>query len=169
MRIRPITRADVPACAELHVRCWRESYDGLVPADALARFDAGEHAQRWAARLDEPRPGRTELLAEDATGLLGFVNFGAYRPERGEGDGAEIYSIYVDPGHWGTGAGHALLTRALADLRESGLTPVRLWALDGNERARRFYLRHGFAEDGESAVYDFFGAGLDVVRYTLDG
>lgn len=170
MSIRPVTPADVPALAELHVRCWRVAYDGLVPAGALARFDAGEHAARWAARYDDPRPGRTELLAEDDGGLLGFVTYGSARPKAGEDvAGAEIYAIYVDPERWGTGAGHALMTRALDDLGARGVRPVRLWALDGNERARRFYLRHGFAEDGESAVYDFFGAELDIVRYTLDG
>ncbi|GLZ75607.1 N-acetyltransferase [Actinorhabdospora filicis] len=166
MRIRPVAPADVPALAALHVRCWRGAYEGLVPAEALARFDPDEHAARWAARLAERRPGRTELLAEDGGGPVGFVNYG---DQRGEGGGGEIYAIYVDPERWGTGAGHALMTRALEDLRGRGVSPVRLWALDGNERARRFYLRHGFSEDGESSVYDFFGAELDVVRYTFDG
>ncbi|NUR29276.1 MAG: GNAT family N-acetyltransferase, partial [Catenulispora sp.] len=69
---------------------------------------------------------------------------------------------------WGTGAGHALMEAALARLRELGLSPVRLWALDGNERAARFYRRQGFALDGERTVYDFNGASLPISRYELD-
>jgi GNAT superfamily N-acetyltransferase len=59
-----------------------------------------------------------------------------------------VYAIYVDPEHWSTGAGRALMTAALDYLTASGPRPVRLWALDGNERARRFYERCGFVADG---------------------
>jgi ribosomal protein S18 acetylase RimI-like enzyme len=38
--------------------------------------------------------------------------------------------------------GHALLTRAIGD------APAYLWMLKGNDRAQRFYERHGFAFDG---------------------
>jgi RimJ/RimL family protein N-acetyltransferase len=51
----------------------------------------------------------------------------------------------------------------------AGPRPVRLWTLDGNERARRFYQRYGFVADGALGSHPV-GDGVEVptLRYTLD-
>jgi ribosomal protein S18 acetylase RimI-like enzyme len=41
-----------------------------------------------------------------------------------------------------------LADAAVADLRSAGCTAVRLWVLEANTRARRFYTRYGFTETG---------------------
>jgi GNAT superfamily N-acetyltransferase len=55
-----------------------------------------------------------------------------------------IWKLYVLPDHHGTGAGHALL-EALLDVPPDG-GGVALEYTEGNERAARFYRRHGFVE-----------------------
>jgi len=175
LAIRPVRLGDVPVVAELHHRCWQVAYAGLVPAEALAAMDLARSTARWRLGLTDPPADRYQLLAERADGeIVAFVTYGAYREDhdaarRNARLGAEIYAIYADPGAWGTGAGHALMEAALDHLRELGLSPVRLWAMDGNERAARFYRRHGFTLDGAATVYEFNGAPLPISRYELAG
>ena len=51
-----------------------------------------------------------------------------------------ISHLYLAPGFTGRQIGAALLAHAL----EFAERPVRLWAFQRNEGARRFYERHGF-------------------------
>lgn len=70
-------------------------------------------------------------------------------------EGAEIVAIHSLPVSWGTGLGHAMLTKAL---KQIGNRPVHLWAFKENTRARRFYEKHGFHWDGTERVSEFDGA-----------
>ena len=114
--------------------------------------------------------------APDAAEVIGFASFG---PERGEDDRlgqplsgppdqdrAELYAIYVLPRYWSSGAGRALLDRALALAAEAGYADISLWVLEGNERGRRFCEQAGVrplidrvmplsqARDGFAAMID---------------
>lgn len=173
LTVRPVLLGDVPVVAELHHRCWQVAYADLVPAEALAKMDLALSTARWRLGFIEPPVDRYQLLAEREGGeVVAFVSYGAYREDhdtarRNASLGAEIYAIYADPRAWGIGAGHALMEAALTHLRELGMSPVRLWAMDGNERAAGFYRRHGFALDGATTVYEFNGAPLPISRYEL--
>ena len=56
----------------------------------------------------------------------------------------EIEKLFVDPFFQNRGIGAALLTYATEQLHAD-----RLWALEKNERAILFYIRHGFILTGE--------------------
>ncbi len=57
-------------------------------------------------------------------------------------------SIYVHPDHWDSGVGARLHDAAMQALRECGFREATLWVLDINERARLFYERRGWFNDG---------------------
>ena len=59
---------------------------------------------------------------------------------------AWIHDIYVKPEHRGAGVADMLMAEAERFARAEGAHVLRLGVLDGNERARRFYGRHGFRE-----------------------
>ncbi len=45
--------------------------------------------------------------------------------------------------------------RALDALREEGVQTARLWVLEHNRRARRFYERRGWTADGSTRIVPF--------------
>jgi len=57
--------------------------------------------------------------------------------------------------------------RAVAALREAGVETARLWVLEENARARRFYEKRGWRPDGSTRVVEYPPNPLDV-GYSLD-
>jgi GNAT superfamily N-acetyltransferase len=78
-----------------------------------------------------------------------------------------LEGLYVVPERWGTGLADSLHERALDVVRDLGSDSCRLWVLEDNARARRFYERRGWRENGETRVVEFPPNPLDV-GYTLD-
>ena len=75
--------------------------------------------------------------------------------------------LYVVPELWGTGLADSLHDRALELVRGFGSDSCRLWVLEDNARARRFYERRGWRENGETRVVPYPPNPLDI-GYTLD-
>ena len=67
--------------------------------------------------------------------------------------------LYVVPAWWGEGVAPLLHDRALALL---GPGEARLWVLEQNARARRFYERRGWRANGTTRVVPFPPNPLDV-------
>ncbi|MFI6759531.1 GNAT family N-acetyltransferase [Micromonospora sp. NPDC050417] len=159
LTIRPEEPADAEAVASVHVRTWQAGYAGIMPDEVLARLNI----QAWAQRrrdvgTAEPDHPFTTLLAERDGTVIGFTTFGPYRnnQDRDDLDHAygEILTMYVDPEHWGTGVGRELMNAGLTGLTGRGWRDIRLWVLEENERARRFYERAGLVTDGERSTYE---------------
>lgn len=162
--VRPATVDDATALAELHVAAWRVAYQGLLPDEFLDGLSVVDREQVWRGLLGQ---GVRVVVAEQSSGdrLLGFASFGAERTgQEGSGRG-ELYALYVHPDLWRTGVGRALHDEALAGLLASQHAEATLWVLDGNERARRFYERHGWRPDGARRVEEVPGARLCELRY----
>jgi GNAT superfamily N-acetyltransferase len=78
-----------------------------------------------------------------------------------------LQKLYVRPVAWGTGVAAELHDAALAELRSRGAAAAELWVLEHNERARRFYERHGWRQNGRTRVVAFPPHPIDV-GYTID-
>jgi ribosomal protein S18 acetylase RimI-like enzyme len=166
--IRDIGEADIDAVAELHVRTWQRAYAGIMPATVLDSLDPARFAER--RRHTPVPPGARTIVADDGGTIAGFASFGPYRVQGtiGEFDSSagELYAIYVDPGHWSTGVGRELMAAVIAAV--TGTYPeLRLWVLEENERARRFYERAGLHPDGERELYKPRGSAAELpeIRY----
>ncbi len=71
-------------------------------------------------------------------------------------DGEWLHGFYVLPEYWGAGVADELHEAAV----ERGVT--RLWCLEENHRARRFYERRGWGLNGETRVVEYPPNPLDV-------
>jgi GNAT superfamily N-acetyltransferase len=166
-RVRPAVVDDADAIALVNIRSWQAAYRGFMPGELLDSLDVAARARQERERLGQLPPGAAVFVALDPTGqIVGYTQIGEYDEHDGSG---QVYAIYVHPEHWSTGAGRALMAAALDFLTADGPRPVRLWALDGNERARRFYERCGFVADGVTGSHLARGeVELPTIRFTRD-
>jgi ribosomal protein S18 acetylase RimI-like enzyme len=160
--VRPATAADAPAMGRLHVRAWQAAYRGHMPDGYLDGLRAEDRAAGWERALGVERPRGVVLVAERDGEVVGFATVGPAEDPEGAG---ELYAINVDPAHWGTGAGRALLEAAQAELARLGFDETVLWVLPANARARRFYELAGWASDGTERTVDVLGVTVPEVRY----
>jgi ribosomal protein S18 acetylase RimI-like enzyme len=134
--------------ARVHVRCWQETYRGLMPDAVLD--DPGLLAVRerfWAAALTDERYGENRVAVAERNGELIGIAMSGPPLDAGTAWARQLYVLYVYAADHGTGAGPALL-EAVVDPEE----PVVLWVADPNPRAQAFYRKHGFVADGAAQV-----------------
>jgi ribosomal protein S18 acetylase RimI-like enzyme len=164
MSIRDATSADARTIAEIHVAAWRAAYRGLIPDDYLASLSVEQRTAFWDTIIS--RPGPRQLALADLDGeLAGFCLFGPTRDEA-PSDIAEIYSVNVHPDRWRHGAGRLLCEHAFREAAAREHSAMTLWVLKGNDGARRFYERLGYAPDGgEKTDTKLIGSPLYDVRY----
>jgi putative acetyltransferase len=127
--LRPYIAADEDAAIELWRRTWQVAYPHL---DFAARLDWWR--ERWRAELVP----RSRIVVAETDGVLeGFVTV--------EPDTGYLDQIVVAPEFWGSSVGALLLDEA------KRLAPGRLDLLvnKDNDRAIRFYEKHGFEDAGE--------------------
>ncbi|MBZ3904942.1 GNAT family N-acetyltransferase [Streptomyces griseiscabiei] len=165
LRIREMTPADCRPVAEIRVGGWRTAYAGLVPRAYLDAMDVDEDADKRRAMLARTDSPVANLIAERAGEIVGWAAYGPYRDGEVHTSDAELYALYVRPGHFGAGVGGALLGVATGRCAAAGHGRVLLWVLKENTRARRFYAHHGFAADGTEEPFEAAGVEVPEVRY----
>src|SRR5207247_1971155 len=96
------------------------------------------------------------------------VGFAAVGPASDPPDAGELYSINIDPDHWGGGCGRELLATAERELGSRGYQEAVLWVLPGNARALRFYGSAGWSPDGGERTTEVLGVEVFEIRYRRD-
>lgn len=167
--IRPAEASDAGRIGLVHVRSWQSAYRGKIAQDHLDGLDPAEHAGRWRRTLETIDRSRAGILVADSgTEVVGFAGYGPSRDADADpGRTGQLATIYLLPQVWGTGTGRELMAAAVDGLTALGYADATLWVLDSNDRARRFYAKAGWAEDGATRVDDSLGITLNEVRYRL--
>jgi L-amino acid N-acyltransferase YncA len=148
LTIRMARRADASAIARIFVESWRETYANILPDAALTALSPQTETPSWAATI--------MLVASDAQDrLYGFLSAGPSRDRSMQFD-AEVYTLYVAPGHTGQGIGAALLDWCFNLFRRAGFRSAIIWALADNP-SRFFYERQGGKLVAERAIRVFGG------------
>ncbi|MGY1741676.1 MULTISPECIES: GNAT family N-acetyltransferase [unclassified Blastococcus] len=159
--IRPARAGDAASMARVNVRCWQETYRGLV-SDALLD-DPGFPAARerfWTAALTDERYRANRVAVAERDGELVGIAMSGPPLDAGATWARQLYVLYVLAAHHGTGAGPALLDAVVGPGE-----PTVLWVADPNPRAQAFYRRHGFVADGATQV----DGGVREIRMVRDG
>ena len=134
--IRPAAAADVGALSRLWYEVWVQSHRPLMP-ESFARFRTLES---FRERLPKLLPGTA--VAESSGRLLGFCTI------RND----ELYQLYIDRSAQGTGVAAGLLEEGEQRLAARGVSAAWLSCAIGNDRAIRFYEKHGWRQVG-SMIY----------------
>ncbi len=128
--IRPATPEDVPGLARLWHAGWHEAHAAYTPP-ALTRLRTEED---FARRLQDLLPDLR--MAGPGGDPFGFC---AIRDD-------ELYQLFVQREMRGSGLAARLLANGEARLAARGVGTARLDVGIGNDRAARFYIRHGWEE-----------------------
>lgn len=92
------------------------------------------------------------FVAEDNGEPVGSVSVG----------GEFLRTLYVLPAYWRTGIGSALHDHALARLRARGCSTAKLWTLEENWDARRYYEKRNWTLTDKTRVVPFPPNPIDV-------
>jgi len=164
MEVRRATVDDAHAVGTAHAASWRATYADLGAA-FLASIEEGERIALWHRVIAEDGESGPVFVAMVDDAIVAFVNVRSSRDEDASNTTGEVVSLYAVPKAWGTGAGGALMTAAIDELRALGFNDAILWVLDNNARARRFYEAAGWTLDGGEKDEVWRGVTVHEVRY----
>jgi ribosomal protein S18 acetylase RimI-like enzyme len=132
VELRRAMAEDAQAIAEIWYLGWRDGHIGFVPDELLAARHEDSFWRRAALRLNDT------TVAEINGQIAGFIMV----------VGDEVEQVYVSAAHRGTGVADVLLTDAERQIREAGHPTAWLAVVAENTRARRFYERRGWSDEG---------------------
>jgi len=128
--LRPYAPADEDAAIELWRRTWQATYPQI---DFASRVDWWR--QRWREELV---PAATITVAEARGNMVGFVT--------ADPRTFDLDQLVVAPEAWGSDVATALI----AEAKRISPLGLDLHVNTDNDRAIRFYEKHGFAISGEA-------------------
>lgn len=130
--VRPATADDAEQVAEIWYRGWQDGHLGNVPDELTAARTKASFWERAPQRV-----GDTTVAIVDGA-VAGFVMVVA----------DEVEQVYVSADHRGTGVAATLLKAAEDHVAKNGHDRAWLVVVPGNTRARKFYERNGWVDEG---------------------
>lgn len=152
--IREARPDEAEALAEIQRDASLAALTHIFPPE-LYPYPIAEIRERWRDALADP--AMAVLVAEGNGAAIGVAG---YRAEWLDG-------LYVERAWWSRGIGRQLHDEVLERLRRRGSARCHLWVLEHNDRARRFYERLGWRENGDTRVVPFPPNPIDV-GYTIE-
>lgn len=140
--LRSATPDDASGIARIWYDGWRDGHLGHVADELVAVRTRESFDQRAAARV-----GDTVVATVDGA-VAGFIMV----------VGDEVEQVYVAGEHRGTGLAAVLLNEAERLVAANGRSRAWLAVAPGNARARRFYERSGWTDEG---LFDYPAATAD--------
>ena len=145
MPIRLATQADIATIAALVERYWE--------FESIGGFDRPRIESLLGSLLAAPTLGAC-WVSETEGRLSGYLVAVFILSLEHGGLMAEIDEIFVLPERRSAGLGARLVAEAERDLAARGLRRLQLQLGVGNDRARRFYERHGFRRRAGYELWD---------------
>ena len=130
--VRPARSGDIAAIAEIWHAGWQDAHTGHVPEELVRVRSRESFDVRAAQRLEDS----AVAIVDDE--VAGFVRV----------DGDEVEQVFVSQRHRGSGVANLLLAEAERRVKSRGHDRTWLAVVDGNARARAFYERNGWIDEG---------------------
>lgn len=134
--IRAATPEDHDALSDIWYNGWVESHADHVPTELTALRTAESFHIRMADLLD------TTLVAGPVGAPNGFCTL----------KNNEVYQIFVAADARGTGTAGALISAACDVIKDAGHSHARLDVIAQNDRARAFYEKMGWTNEGTHTI-----------------
>ena len=154
IQVATAVAADLPDLADIAARTFPLACPPSATPDNIAAFiDENLSQDRFRDYLADP--DRVVLTAREDARMVGYVMLIRGVVDDDEVQRAvtvhpavELSKLYVLPDSHGAGVSAALMTAALTTAEELAAKCVWLGVNQQNQRAQRFYAKHGFAING---------------------
>jgi len=165
--LRRATLKDAPAIAGVNAAAWRETYAGLMPAEALAGIDLDDWTRRWRERIGSGETGQAVFVALEDGVPVGFARCSRQTNPKlvPLGFDGEIAAIYLLRRVQRRGLGRGLMARLAKHLMSVGCANAAVWVLRDAPKARGFYEALGATPLGVEGVWEVEGAVLPDLAY----
>jgi GNAT superfamily N-acetyltransferase len=130
--LRKATREDADDVADIWHLGWQDGHLGSVPQELIDARTEASFRSRAAERVGDTTVATVEGV------VAGFVMVAD----------DEVEQVYVSASHRGTGVAAVLLDGAERQVDANGHTQAWLAVVAGNARARAFYKRSGWHDEG---------------------
>jgi ribosomal protein S18 acetylase RimI-like enzyme len=138
--LREATPEDAPKIAQIWHLGWRDGHLGNVGPELIAARHEESFRTRAAQRVNNTTVG---LIHGEVVGFVMVVD-------------DEVEQVYVSALHRGQGVADALMMEAERRIKGAGHSRAWLAVVAGNARARRFYERRGWTDEG---LFEYAAAG----------
>ena len=142
MTLRTARAEDAGDIAEIWHRGWRDGHLGFVPQELVDVRTEASFRRRASERISD-----TTVATVDGA-VVGFVMV----------VDDEVEQVYVAAAYRGTGVAKALIGEAERQVRANGHRKAWLAVVAGNARARAFYERAAWVDEGR---FDYLAAAED--------
>lgn len=119
--IRDPKLSDAPVLADIHIRCWQDTYRGVVSDAYLDGLDLQQRTIRWQQILTPP--GNPLAVMEVDGETVGFFSWGPTRVEELPYQ-YELYSLYFLKEYRGQGLGKMAIAHAKQQVNDDLLVGV---------------------------------------------
>lgn len=161
-QVRPAVESDAEQVAAVHASSSHAAYEGVAPG-APQSLPMEKRRAFWRDAIEYGEP--LVQVATEAGRIVGFAGYDRSRDPKSKPTTGELWALYVEPSHWGRGAGLALWDAAREGLLEEGCTEVTAWVPLCNDRALRFFELAGFKRELNTAkTVTISGVKLEEIR-----
>ncbi len=130
------TLADVEEIARVHIRCWQESYENMLPNEFLRDLSIDAKIEQWRQTVSDPQVFK--LVAREGGRIVGFVSCGPAKEGADKGADGEILAIYILKAYHGRKIGRALIAAAARFWLSKGGRNLVVLSMAGNSQAAAF-------------------------------
>jgi ribosomal protein S18 acetylase RimI-like enzyme len=146
--VRKARLSDFQGIALIHVNSWKSAFEGLMPERYIDSYTLEDRKSEWLNALDSG--SESVIIAEDNNKLVGFLSY------RENENFLYLSKLYLCPSIYGRGVGDLLMKQMENEAQAACINLIRLYVLDNNKSAIKFYSKQGFEfGDGfESEVFE---------------
>lgn len=153
---------DSISASYIYAMSWKKAFKGIFSDELLESI----HNDFWVDVFNSNyKTKRFDTAIISKNGIdIGAGSFG-YSRDYSDKKYGEITSIHLLEEYWGKGYAKPLLYFMIDKLKEKGCLKIHLWVVKENTRARKFYEKCGFIQNGKQKILEFKGAGVNELEY----
>ena len=142
IKIDKVKIGDENVLAHIQTEAWKEAFSEIISKEDMEKYTDINKAKEMYSMILNEKIGNGFILSIDGNPHC-IAYFDKSRDDEFK-DYAEIICIHSLASNWGNGYGSIMMKHILQQIKEAGFNKVMLWVFEENNRARKFYEKHGF-------------------------